>query len=306
MESSLAGGVGQGSLDAELPEAARLIGDMAVLKRMFATGDAESFAAGLFARSWSALIAGRYAADVGLAATAAALVGARLGELDLPTLRSLGVAPDECIEICRRALAESGPVIRARYAGSLEAVWPQSELPGFVPALCRQPRAGATRPGRRRLVLLPAETHADHSMLVAVAGVLLAEIFDADAGVVFLAGLAHHLHNARLPDTGFEGEELLGRTLGPLVKRLTEAELATLPPGLAAGVREALEAVRGAETAEGRAFHAADVFDRVLEVHHHAAAAAFRVEQALDDMELVHPGPLQAFHSNVLRTAGLI
>jgi fumarate hydratase class II len=54
-----------------------------------------------------------------------------------------------------------------------------------------------------------------------------------------------------------------------------------------------------------QAFHAADVLDRVLQVHHHARAAAFTVEQALDDLELVHAGPVQGFHTDVLAAAGL-
>jgi hypothetical protein len=33
--------------------------------------------------------------------------------------------------------------------------------------------------------------------------------------------------------------------------------------------------------------------------------AAFTVDQALDDLQLVHAGPLQAFHQAVLRDAGL-
>jgi hypothetical protein len=43
----------------------------------------------------------------------------------------------------------------------------------------------------------------------------------------------------------------------------------------------------------------------VLQVHHHARAAAFTASQALDDLELVHAGPVQAFHLDVLAAAGL-
>ncbi len=56
----------------------------------------------------------------------------------------------------------------------------------------------------------PPENHAEHCLAVAVYGVLLAPRYGADPSVVFLAGLAHHLHNARLPDSGFTGEALLG------------------------------------------------------------------------------------------------
>ncbi len=56
---------------------------------------------------------------------------------------------------------------------------------------------------------------------------------------------------------------------------------------------------------ESQAFHTADVLDRVLQVHHHARAAAFTASQALDDLELVHAGPVQTFHHRVLAAAGL-
>ena len=56
---------------------------------------------------------------------------------------------------------------------------------------------------------------------------------------------------------------------------------------------------------EAQAFHAADVLDRVLQVHHHARAAAFTADQALVELELVHEGPVQAFHDEVLAASGL-
>ena len=58
-------------------------------------------------------------------------------------------------------------------------------------------------------------------------------------------------------------------------------------------------------TPVGRAFHAADVIDRVLQMRHYEQVAQFTTGQALDDMELVHAGPVQAFHTAVLRDAGL-
>ena len=89
--------------------------------------------------------------------------------------------------------------------------------------------------------------------------------------------------------------KLLGDHLVPLIARLREAELATLPEPLAARVRAALAVTATADTPEGRAFNAADVIDRVLQVRYHEAAAAFRAEQALGEMELVHPGPAAGF-----------
>ncbi len=78
-------------------------------------------------------------------------------------------------------------------------------VPPFVPLLAAQPRAGATRPGHPRVILEPAENHAEHCAVVAVNGVLAAGVFGADPAGPFLTGLAHHLHNAYLPDAGDAG-----------------------------------------------------------------------------------------------------
>ena len=121
----------------------------------------------------------------------------------------------------------------------------------------------------------------------------------------FVAGLAHHLHNASLPDSGFAGEILLGDALEPLMRRLFARELATLESAVAASVGSALALIGDADTPEGRAFNAADVIDRVLQMRQYDRVAAFTVDQALDDLNLVHAGPLQAFHQAVLREAGL-
>jgi 5'-deoxynucleotidase YfbR-like HD superfamily hydrolase len=177
--------------------------------------------------------------------------------------------------------------------------------PAFVGALSRQPRAGATAPNRPRLVVEPPENHAEHCWAVAVYGALLADDLEADPADAFLLGLAHHLHNAVLPDAGFAGEMLLGAHLEPVLERLAERELATLPDALAARVRALLSRRADAATPVGRAFHAADVLDRVLQVHHHARAAGFTADQALVDLELVHAGPVTDYHHAVLAAAGL-
>ena len=154
-------------------------------------------------------------------------------------------------------------------------------------------------------MLEPPESHGDHCLVVAVLAVLLAPRFAADPTAAFLAGMAHHLHNARLPDSGFAGEMLLGDHLGPMLRRLFDLELATLPAPLSEATAAALAAIPDASTAVGRAFHAADVIDRVLQMRHYDQVARFTVDQALDDMDLVHAGPTQSFHHAVLRDAGL-
>ena len=70
-------------------------------------------------------------------------------------------------------------------------------------------------------------------------------------------------------------------------------------------MEQALAPIGDADTADGQAFNAADVIDRVLQAHHHGRASAFTVDQALGDLELVHAGPVQAFHLRVLSALGL-
>ena len=182
------------------------------------------------------------------------------------------------------------------------------EPAGFAAVLERfadAPRAGATRPGAARLIVTPEESHADHCYLVAVYAVLLAPLYEADAATVFLAGLSHHFHNAYLPDAGFTGEELLGEHLEPVMTEFTDRCLAELPGPVAEEVRDARRCLPDAGTPEGRCFHAADVLDRVLQMDYFDRAAKFTTRQALEDLDLVHPGPVRAFHLEVLRGAGL-
>ena len=191
--------------------------------------------------------------------------------------------------------------LRAALGGTLA----DGAAPDFAEALIRQPRAGATCPGKPRIVLEPPEGHGDHCSVVAVLAYVLAPRFGADPATAFLAGMAHHLHNAVLPDSGFAGEMLLGEHLTPVLRRLFDQELATLPAALREVTAGALAAIPDASTPVGRAFHAADVVDRVLQMRHYHQVALFTIDQALDDMDLVHAGPTQAFHQSVLRDAGL-
>lgn len=177
--------------------------------------------------------------------------------------------------------------------------------PKALDLLCRQPRAGATRPGYQRLVLTPAELHGEHCLLTAVYAYLTAEDYGADRGVAFLAGLAHHLHNALLPDCGFAGEILLGEHLEGVIRDGREQALAQLPMGLRQNVRDALRHHETIAAPEGRAISAGDVLDRVLDVKWRTRAAAVTDADILDDMDLVHPGPLKDFQSELLHRHGL-
>lgn len=309
----------------------REIGDLKRVRVAHADGSAAQRA---FVRAWAALVAGADPGRVAAVECAAALAGARLAGVDAGVLVACGLPAADTVEVLGRAVDQvSGglhPCAVARAHRTLpELVDAATEagvgtagagvrggsgggtalasgaLPPFVGALCRQPRAGATAPGQPRLIVEPPENHGEHCWAVAVYGALLAEDLGADPGEAFLLGLAHHLHNAALPDAGFAGDTLLGKHVDALMMRLTARELATLPAPLAARVEALLDRRADAATPVGRAFHAADVLDRVLQVHHHARAAGFTADQALVDLDLVHAGPVTDYHTAILAAADL-
>ena len=196
-------------------------------------------------------------------------------------LTRAGLSDGEATEVLQSAfdaVAEPlDPLLAATLRDHLSEPEPAAaEAPAFVHDLERQPRAGATRPGHPRLILEPPESHADHCMIVAVYAVLVGPAYRADPAVPFLAGLSHHFHNAVMPDSGFAGEMLLGRHLEPVMARLTEEIIATLPDHLARACREARTILPDAETPEAKAFHSADVIDRVLQMDQYARVAELR------------------------------
>lgn len=286
----------------------REIGD---LKRVTSAGRPGSIAERAFAQAWARLVAGVPAEQVALTTTAGCLAATRLGDLDDASLPALGVPASEIARMRRDAIAEFGAVLPPALLGRLLDACDRvsafdrraTELP-FVRALAAQPRAGATCPGKARIVLGPPENHAEHCAVVALYAVLLAEP-SCDLGTVFLAALAHHLHNAAMPDAGFTGEILLGAHLEPAMERATERALGELPAELRASVVAARRILPGADTPEGRAFHAGDVLDRVLEIEQHLARSRVAMEDILGDMSLVHDGPVKPFHDQVLAEMGL-
>lgn len=296
------------SVDAALIPLLREVND---LKRVRAAGIDGTLAARAFRRSWGRLVAGDSPVTVALRETALAVAGCRLGGIDRTMLIRAGLSDGEVTEVLRSAfdaVAEPlDPLLAATLRDHLSEPEPAAaEAPAFAHDLERQPRAGATRPGHPRLILEPPESHADHCMIVAVYAVLLGPAYRADPAVPFLAGLAHHFHNAVMPDSGFAGEMLLGRHLEPIMARLTEEIVATLPDHLARACREARTILPDAETPEAKAFHSADVIDRVLQMDQYARVASFELRHAVEEMELVHAGPLQDFQTGLLRTVGLI
>src|SRR4051794_21738106 len=296
------------SVDASLIPLLREIND---LKRVRIAGIDGTLAARAFRRSWGRLVAGDSPVTVALRETAFAVAAARLGGIDRTMLTRAGLSGDEATEVLQSAfdaVAEPlDPLLAATLRDHLNEPEPAAaEAPAFVHDLERQPRAGATRPGHPRLILEPPESHADHCMTTAVYAVLVGPAFRADPAVPFLAGLSHHFHNAVMPDSGFAGGTLLGRHLEPVMARLTDEIIAMLPDHLARACREARRILPNVETPEAKAFHAADVIDRVLQMDQYARVASFELRHAVEEMELVHAGPLQDFQTGLLRAVGLI
>jgi len=288
----------------------RELGD---LKRIYSASAPGSIAERLFVAGWAEMVHGTAPAQVMERVVGAALVSARLGDLDLAALTALGI-DDRAIEVLERAFDEVAgdldPILRDRLRAALPLGRPAGgDVPPFVGKLARQPRAGVTCPGQPRIMLQPAENHAEHCLMVAVYGVLASAWHDADPVPVFLAGMAHHLHNADMADSGYSGEMLLRSMLDTVIARARQAsldELTQANPDLAREVTEALAPIAGDATPEARAFHVGDVLDRVLEIEQHTRAAKLTMSVVLDDYGLVHDGPVKAFHDRILHDAGLM
>lgn len=286
-----------------------LFGELSDLKRVRSAGRVGSVAERGFIQAWRALAAGVPPERAMRESAASALAAARLGDLDRAMLRELGLDEHATRLVLRRAFEDVTPSLASDLVGilrpGLDDASGHHDVPRFVAALAAQPRAGATCPGKPRLMLEPAENHAEHCWAVAVFGVLLAPHYDADPAIVFLAGLSHHLHNAVMPDSGFTGEELLGEHLEPVCAAATARALDELPPGLRGVVVASRAILADTGTPEGRAFHAADVIDRVMQLAQHLRAASLNMTTLLGEWELVHAGPVKRFHDSVLVEMGL-
>jgi len=292
----------------EVVPALREIGD---LKRVSSAGRSGSLAARLFRDAWARLVADEEPGAVCAATVASALAAARLGDLDAVALGAAGLGPGDIAAVRRAAYDQLAPSFwlapTAFLAGLDAPPAPEVPLPPFVAALEAQPRAGVTCPGKPRLLFPCPENHAEHCLVTAVYGALLASRYAADPTTVFVAALSHHLHNALLPDSGFTGEVLLGDRLLPLFAEATRQALAQLAD---ARLRDRVESARRClpddRTPEGRAFHAADTLDRVLQIAWHLQAGRTTMRDALVDMELVHDGPVKDFQDSLLAEAGLL
>jgi hypothetical protein len=291
------------------PAALPLFRELGDLKRIRSAAAPGSIAERLFVAAWAALVRGEAADTVMARTVAAALVSARLGDIDAAAMATLGIG-DDAPAILERAFDEIVPALpddlHAQLRGALAAGRPApGPVPPFVGKLARQPRAGVTCPGRPRILLQPPENHAEHCLMVAVYGVLASGWHGADPTAVFVAGLAHHFHNADMPDSGYSGEMLLGDALDAAIANARAIALAELDDGLRATVEAAIAPIGGDVTPEARAFHVADVLDRVLEIEQFTRAARLTMDVVLGDYGLVHDGPVKAFHDRILVDAGL-
>lgn len=288
-----------------------MLSAIADMKRVYVAGQSYSLAGQGFIRAWQRLFAGDSLTEVALAEAKRALAASVMAGLDFDVLLQVGLDPDNAEAVLQRAIRQAGSALPAAFlddlcAASNAPALAHAPLPDFAKRLCEQPRAGATCPGKPRIMLSPTESHADHCYIVAVYAVLLSQHYGSTPALSFLAGLSHHFHNVFLPDAGFAAEAMLGEHLTPMMCALDRGILRTLPPVLAAQVRETRTFMPHAGTPEARAFHAADVLDRVLQMQYYERANTFRAAQALDDMALIHDGQLQAFGLAVARDAGLI
>lgn len=284
------------------------------LKRIRAAnlGD-KSFAAGLFERAWSEIKSGADAQIVALEITASAIIAASLGAINGEVLREAQLDEALIELILLRAFDASAASVneslrdamRGRISLSIESK-ARRETPNFVRLLIAQPRSGATKFGAPKRIFDQPENHAEHCLAVAVIGSLLARKFGAAVETVFLIGLIHHFHNAYLPDSGFAGEEALGEFLPAIFESFRRKCLAELPANLHEKIWKLFTQIETADTPEAKAFHAADVIDRVLQMRHHAEANEFTLRYAMEEAELVHAGAVQSFHYEILRAAQLI
>ena len=293
-----------------------LFGELNDLKRLHSAHTTGSIAERLFVRAWARWTNGEDLARVAEEETARALVATKLADIDGSVLARAGIGTHERISVFERAFdAASSPLHASsreqlRYATSNLASENGNEhdalsAPEWVHLLARQPRAGATRPGRARVVLEPAENHAQHCAVVAVNGFVAAPFFGASPEQAFLTGMCHHFHNAFLPDAGDAGDHLIGEHLTPIQEAFRAMAIQQLPVALQEEARASLNAVYRSDTPVSRAFQTADVLDRVLEMDWHARSAAFTLSVALDEMDIVHPGPVQAFQAQILQAVGL-
>ncbi len=287
-----------------------LLRELGDLKRIRSAARDGTVATRLFEAAWSAWLDGGDMDDIALRAMAMGVAAARLGDLDHAKLGELGLSVGERRIVLMRAIDEvASPLARDLVDAlheRLDRPLPLArELPRTIGLLKEQPRAGVTGPGRPRIMLQPEESHSEHSFVVALYAGLLASAYDANPAQAFWNGMIHHLHSAAMPDAGYTGEMLLGDKLDDVIDVARSLALADLPSKYADTCRDHLTRIADDQAADAKAFHAADVIDRVLEIEQHLKRGAVTMSMVLDDYGLVHDGPVKSFHDRVLQDIGL-
>lgn len=245
--------------------------------------------------------------------SALVICAARLGAMTPNVLLDVGINRDSIVEIFRNSINLHRSLPSALLNSLLDAcvdvekTFNKSDKPvaKWVERLTQTPRAGATCPGKPRIVIEPPEMHSDHCVMVATYGFILADAFGANRQDVWLIGLCHHLHNAYLPDAGFTGEMLLGNHLGNIIQQQRLRVLNTFTPFYKVKIHYLFEEVNDIESALFKAFTAADTIDRIVQMEYYERSACFKAINALSDFNLVHEGAAQDFQHVLLDSIGI-
>ena len=169
--------------------------------------------------------------------------------------------------------------------------------------LCEQPRAGARRPGRPRLIVGEPESHANHCATVAVYAVLLSLSYGADPAQPYSA-VSHTTFTTRVGPTpatprmpcwacgSTESRSGYGRAPSGSCPPSSEEPSKTRWIWCSALARRKPRRFRPPTCSTGCSREA------LREI------CAFTLDQALADMDLIHPGPVQRFHLALLGQRG--
>ena len=306
---------------------AALCGELQDLKRLAPAGVRYSLADELFREAWAGVLNDRDWLEIADQITCKAILYVLFPGVDGSFFRAASLSPQEVSEVCTKAFnrtigERTTPGTKTRLTAALPEVIKQlsatgvgnqeppgemnnQELPGCVERLREQPRAGATHPEHPRLVLMPPESHADHCLMTAVYAALTADEYGADTGEAFVCGLAHHLHNAFLPDCGWAGELALQPYLNKVIDNCRLTALNQFSGYLRPRLQDVLKHHESIATPQGKAISTGDTLDRVLDVKWRVQAAAVTDAKVLGDLDLVHPGPLKDFQTQLLNETAL-
>ena len=238
----------------------------------------------------------------------------RLGFLNYTNLSSAGLTADQILNILRKTIDSFNVELDAlKIKLGLETSNnlvlfdnPKLRSNELVNGFILQPRAGPTAPGKPRIVLYPVESHADHCMMVAAYSFLLSPFYGSDPTDSFLIGLFHHLHNLILPDSGYAGECLLGNHLNDSIESARSLAMKCLSNSTNSKLSYLFKEIEEASSPVAKAFHAADCLDRVLQMQYYETACNFSVSHAIQELNLIHDGPVKSFQLDTLKSFGLI